>query len=372
MWMAVGLLSALLFFGLAGYGAYSLVKKNGRAKKAWLGSLAAFALFGAAAVHDTQTPSGNNARMAESSMAQSSTEPATARTAPIVNGKWGTVTRVVDGDTVEIDNGEKVRLIGVNAPETVKPDAPAFPMGKEASDFTKSQLEGKRVLLETDVQTRDRYGRTLGYLYVKDPKSRDDVEKYMFNAILIREGYAQLMTVPPNVKYSDLFVKLQKQAREQNKGLWALGIYKDSVTSSDDVFLEGKEPNKQKAMAKGTPSSGASAGSSADAASDSGAPAAAPAQPAAATVKIVSVTSPVVRNSYATVVAQVPPNTSATIAVRYKSAPGTAQGLGPKTSDANGRVSWTWKVGSNTTLGSWPVTVTAGGISDTVYFEVVH
>lgn len=156
-----------------------------------------------------------------------------------IKGRWSTVVKVSDGDTVELEGGEKVRLIGVNTLETVKPGVKPMPYGKEASNFTKSQLQRKKVFVEVDVQPKDKYGRTLAYLYLQEPKTQDDIEKYMFNAILLKEGYAQLMTIPPNVKYVDLFLKLQRQAREQNKGLWALGIYKDSATNSD-VFLNGK------------------------------------------------------------------------------------------------------------------------------------
>lgn len=158
-----------------------------------------------------------------------------------LQGWWGTVTKVSDGDTLEVDS-KKVRLIGVNTPETVKPGEPVFPYGKEASEFTKKALTGKKVFVEVDVQPTDKFGRTLGYVYLQEPKTEADIENYMFNAILLREGYAQLMTIPPNVKYQDLFVHLQKESREGNKGLWALGIYADEAKSSSNVFLDGKSP----------------------------------------------------------------------------------------------------------------------------------
>ena len=168
----------------------------------------------------------------------------TAKQDAPASGRWAKVTKVTDGDTLELDGSEKVRLIGVNTPETVKKNTPVMPYGEEASHFTKSQLTGQKVYVEVDVQPQDRYGRTLAYVFTEQPKSEQEVESYMFNATLVREGYAQLMTIPPNVKYQDLFVKLQRQAREQNKGLWALGIYKDSAKSTNDVFLKGKEPKK--------------------------------------------------------------------------------------------------------------------------------
>lgn len=127
------------------------------------------------------------------------------------------VTRAVDGDTIEVTyNGkeEKVRLIGVDTPETKHPTKPVEPYGPEASAFTKKTLEGKKVRLEFDVQERDKYGRLLAYLYLEDGT--------FFNAELLRQGFAQVLTVPPNVRHADEFVKLQREAREAKRGLWGL------------------------------------------------------------------------------------------------------------------------------------------------------
>ena len=144
------------------------------------------------------------------------------------------IERVVDGDTAIIsflfDDGskylkERVRFLGVDTPETVHPNKPVQYYGKEASNFTKSQLEGKTVWLQTDVGVKDRYDRMLAYVWLKEPteKQLDDeaaIRKYMFNAILLEGGYAQLMTVQPNSRYSNIFVHIQREAREQKKGLW--------------------------------------------------------------------------------------------------------------------------------------------------------
>ncbi len=129
-----------------------------------------------------------------------------------------TVTRVVDGDTVEValagGRAEKMRLIGVDTPETIHPTRGEEPYGREASDFTKARLTGRKVLLETDVEERDRYGRLLAYLYLPDGT--------MFNATLVAEGYAQTMTIPPNVRYVEVFRALQAGARDGGRGLWGL------------------------------------------------------------------------------------------------------------------------------------------------------
>ena len=127
----------------------------------------------------------------------------------------GTVVRIVDGDTIHVkvaDRIEKVRYIGMNTPELHHPTKGEEPGGREATEANRRLLAGKRVRLETDVQTRDRYGRLLAYVWVGDA---------MVNAELVRQGYAQVMTVPPNVRHQELFVKLQREAREAGRGLWA-------------------------------------------------------------------------------------------------------------------------------------------------------
>lgn len=121
------------------------------------------------------------------------------------------VTKVIDGDTIEIESGEKVRLIGVNTPETVDPRRKVQCFGKEASSFTKENLEGKFVKLEKDVSEKDKYGRLLRYVHAGG---------VLFNEELIKQGYAEVSTYPPDVKYKDRFLLAQKHARENNLGLW--------------------------------------------------------------------------------------------------------------------------------------------------------
>jgi micrococcal nuclease len=142
------------------------------------------------------------------------------------NGELYYVSRVVDGDTLKLSGGERIRLIGVDTPEVHYSDkllrdakksgrniAAIQAMGKTASDFTKSLCTDKRVRLEFDVEKRDRYKRLLAYVYLEDGT--------FVNAKIIEEGYGQVMTIPPNVKYADLFLKLQRDAREKRKGLWS-------------------------------------------------------------------------------------------------------------------------------------------------------
>ena len=126
----------------------------------------------------------------------------------------GVVTRVVDGDTAHVAVGGRdldVRFIGIDTPETVAPDQPVECYGPEASAYTTRRLEGERVRLEFDVERRDRYGRTLAYVWLGDE---------LFNETLVREGYAVVTTFPPDVKYVDRFVAAQRDAREHGRGLW--------------------------------------------------------------------------------------------------------------------------------------------------------
>lgn len=127
------------------------------------------------------------------------------------------VTKVVDGDTFWADDGTskglKVRLIGVDAPEsrkTFRKEVGYF--GKEAKTYLTNLLSGKSVKLEYDVNRIDQYGRMLAYVYLQDGT--------FVNAELVKNGYAMTMTVPPNVKFTDEFVKLEVEARENKKGLW--------------------------------------------------------------------------------------------------------------------------------------------------------
>lgn len=139
-----------------------------------------------------------------------------------------TVERVVDGDTVVVeitgrsdgpgagmaDVGEeyRLRLIGIDTPESVKPGTPIECFGKEASAAAKALLEGADVKLVKDVEEADQYDRLLRYVYL---------DSEMANARLVANGYATAYTYPPNVRHSELFVQLEREARERDRGLWA-------------------------------------------------------------------------------------------------------------------------------------------------------
>ncbi len=122
----------------------------------------------------------------------------------------GTVKRVIDGDT--------------DTPETVHPKKGVQPYGKEASNFTKQSLTGRRVWLEYDSSPLDRYERHLAYIWLEKPAKIDEssIRREMFNARLLLEGYAKVMIIKPNKRYEDLFKKFQSEAQSSKRGLWAL------------------------------------------------------------------------------------------------------------------------------------------------------
>ncbi len=140
-----------------------------------------------------------------------------------------TVLKVVDGDTLLVNykgKEESIRLIGIDTPESkankkAKSDAQRsredlktiISQGKEATEFVKTMVRpGDKVTIEFDVQTRDKYGRLLGYVYLFNGK--------MLNEEIVKAGYANLMTYPPNVKYQERFLKAYREARENQRGLW--------------------------------------------------------------------------------------------------------------------------------------------------------
>ena len=124
------------------------------------------------------------------------------------------VTRVVDGDTIEVRLGgetEDVRYIGVDTPETVKPDTPVQCFGPRASRFNHRHVEHRPVRLVFGVERRDVYGRLLAYVHLG---------RRFVNAELVRRGLARTLTIPPNDRFAPLFARLERQAASAGRGLW--------------------------------------------------------------------------------------------------------------------------------------------------------
>ena len=129
--------------------------------------------------------------------------------------------RVIDGDTIELSDGRPVRYIGIDAPEVRRRNGSQWvfdpePFAQAATDANRRLVEGKTVRLEYDMQTHDRFGRLLAYVYVPGESGAE----VMVNAELLRVGCAQVLTLPPDVKYAGRFREIASEARAAGRGLW--------------------------------------------------------------------------------------------------------------------------------------------------------
>jgi micrococcal nuclease len=127
------------------------------------------------------------------------------------------VTRVVDGDTIKVSIAgqvDTVRYIGVDTPETRRPGTPIECFGKAASAHNRRLVEGREVVLGTDAEPRDRYGRLLAYVHRRP-------DGLFVNAALVRDGYATILTIPPNVRHAGRLLEAERAARRRGAGLWS-------------------------------------------------------------------------------------------------------------------------------------------------------
>jgi micrococcal nuclease len=175
----------------------------------------------------------------------SSTAPTAAPT-PQPGMTTAVVARVIDGDTVELQDGSRLRYIGVDTPETVDPGRPVGCFGPEASARNKALVLGKTVQLEKDVSETDRYGRLLRYVYL---------DGVMINEQLVAEGYAMSSTYPPDVKYQARFVAAQQAAQAADKGLWG------GCESEAPATVPTTAPTVSPTVAPTQPASGGGGGS---------------------------------------------------------------------------------------------------------------
>ncbi|GIU93334.1 MAG: hypothetical protein KatS3mg011_2240 [Acidimicrobiia bacterium] len=144
------------------------------------------------------------------------------------DGRLAVVESITDGDTIVVSGGERIRLIGIDTPEPTRDACYAA----EATRFVSTLIPpGTGVRLIYDVERVDRYGRTLAYVY----RAEDGL---FVNAELVARGYAQTLTVPPNVAHTDDFVRLQQQARRAGLGLWGACDTASARISPEDVTRE--------------------------------------------------------------------------------------------------------------------------------------
>jgi micrococcal nuclease len=130
---------------------------------------------------------------------------------PNINQQTFKVTKVIDGDTIEIENGQKVRYIGIDTPEMDDKDSTKVCYARQAFEKNKELVEGKEVKLVKDVSETDKYGRLLRYVYVGE---------IFVNDYLVKNGYANAVTYPPDVKYQEQFRQAEEEAKNNNLGFW--------------------------------------------------------------------------------------------------------------------------------------------------------
>lgn len=139
------------------------------------------------------------------------------------------VVSVTDGDTIRIENSSgqvsRVRIIGVDSPETEKEGQPGEFYADEASGFTEDTLLGRTVYLEKDNSDTDRYGRLLRYVWLSLPEeiNADRLAEYNFSAMLLKGGYAESIEVGEDNKYASVFESLEQSAAEKDMGMWSAG-----------------------------------------------------------------------------------------------------------------------------------------------------
>jgi len=145
------------------------------------------------------------------------------------NQNFVLVTKVTDGDTIEIEGGQKVRYIGIDTPETVHPSKPVMCFGKEASNYNKDLVFGQKIRLEKDISETDKYGRLLRYVYLEDGT--------FVNLQLVKEGYATSYSYPPDIKFQQDFLSAEKLARDEGIGLW--GECESSESPENECNIKG-------------------------------------------------------------------------------------------------------------------------------------
>ena len=200
----------------------------------WWGALAASALLAACTTTDSDPPDDGGAPVTTRTTIERATSSTTRPRAPTIAaptsrppaptttvaptippGEDTSIERVVDGDTIVVSGGVRVRLIGIDTPETVDPRQPVQCFGTEASRRASELLApGTAVRLVFDVERYDRYDRTLAYVYRR-------ADGRFVNEVMVREGFALVATYPPNVAHADDFVRWQAEARDAGRGLWS-------------------------------------------------------------------------------------------------------------------------------------------------------
>lgn len=276
------------------------------------------------------------------------------------------VSKNVDGDTIHVrlSNGkdEDVRLLLIDTPEDVSPSKPVEPFGYTAANYAKKVLPvGKKIYIQEGVSgyTRGKYGRLLAYIYITPTD--------MYNLDVVKKGYARVAYIyPPNTQHLSQLQDAQSYAKARHRGIWSLANY----VTSNGYSLAVACPY---AKSHGYSTTGCPAGSSTASGSSVSSHSTASQGDGTSSASVVTQLGQhltVHDGGEASVSVHSQPNILATIEVDYKSGPSHAKGLEPKKADSSGQVSWSWKVGTNTTPGTYKVIIKDGSQSITKFLTV--
>jgi len=147
------------------------------------------------------------------------------------DAQWHYVRWVIDGDSIVLDNGQKVRYLGINAPEIAHEQKPGEPFGKEALHYNIHLVKGKQVRIETDIEPYDRYGRLLGYVFLKDGT--------FINLEMVKAGYAHVLFLKPHLRYAKKLLAAQQEAMQAKKNIWQI-LLKESC----DYYIGNRRSHK--------------------------------------------------------------------------------------------------------------------------------
>lgn len=265
------------------------------------------------------------------------------------------IAKNVDGDTIHVRraNGkvEDVRLLLIDTPEDVSPSKPVEPYGYTAANYAKKVLPvGKHVYIEEGVSgyTKDKYGRLLAYIYI--------TPKDMYNKDVVKKGLARVAYIyPPNTRHLSELQAAQSYAKAHHQGIWTIKNY---VTSSGYNLSIACNYAKSHGYSAHGCSSSTSSGTHST-------------QSKGATQGTVTENHLSVHDGgVASVTVKTKPYASGSIEVDYKSGPSKAKGLGAKKANSQGVISWSWKVGSNTSPGTYNVIIRLGGQTMTRHLVV--
>jgi micrococcal nuclease len=315
--------------------------------------------------NSTDTKSSNTSKT-ENATAKTSTRPSSSSSSKTSSSSVPkglipvVVTRDVDGDTIHVNlhgKDETIRMLLIDTPEDVDPVKPVEPYGPTAAAYARSVLPvGKHIYIQEGHPgyTRDKYGRLLAYVYITPHD--------MYNVDVVKKGYARVAYIyPPNTDHLSQLEAAQSYAKSHHLGIWSLSGYVTSEGYNLSVACTWAADHgysthgcSGQAPSHSSESTHHSSGSSSTTTHTS-------TTTTSSHPSVVSSNLNVSPGDYASVTVKATPGARGTIEVDYESGPSHAQGLDPKNADASGEITWTWKVGTRTHAGDWPVIITIGG-----------